>query len=207
VQSERSAFFIPQDARYGAAARSSSCSSKTCLLISYTTNAFPVRTFPLEHRLIAPHVLSQSSRVNMSLPVRLQLSSGIHGMQLTSIHQYSTTILVRRSLEARWMTCDVPSTRNDSPSDGRREDYQSRLVGYSRSGGLRPSPAPVLPPDRRLRHLLFPSQSTQLRKCPKQGALRFSMQSDSNTEPYCVVVARAEAPLALNAGDPCRHQA
>jgi len=75
------------------------------------------------------------------------------------------------------MTCDVPSTRNDSPGNGRREGYQSRTVGYSRSGGLRPSPALVLPPDRRLRHLLFPSQSTQLRKRPKQGAQRFSMGS------------------------------
>jgi hypothetical protein len=94
----------PRDARRGAAARSSSCSSKTCLLISYTTNAFPVRIFPLVHPLIAAHVLSQSSRVNMSLPVRLQLPAGIHDVQLTSIPQYSITIPVRRSLQARWMT-------------------------------------------------------------------------------------------------------
>jgi len=44
----------------------------------------------------------------MSLPVRLQLSTGIHEVQLTSIHQYSTTIPVRRSPQARRMTCDVP---------------------------------------------------------------------------------------------------
>ena len=69
VQSERSALF-PRDARRGPAACSSSRSSKTCLLISYTTNAFPVRTIPLEQPLIAAHTLSRSSRVNMSLLVR-----------------------------------------------------------------------------------------------------------------------------------------
>lgn len=33
-------------------------------------------------------------------------------MRLTSIYQYSTIILVRRSPEPRWTASDIPSTRN-----------------------------------------------------------------------------------------------
>ena len=76
---------------------------------------FPCTHFPLKHCLIAAHVLSQSSRVNMSLLVRLQLPTGLHNAQLTSVYQYLTTIPVRLALLVRWMTCDVPSNTERQP--------------------------------------------------------------------------------------------
>ena len=47
---------------------------------------------------------------------------------------------------------------------GRRETYQPRAVGYRRTRRLRPTPAPLLPTDRRLPDMLLDREPAILRQ-------------------------------------------
>lgn len=53
--------------------------------------------------------------------------------------------------------------------DGGRQAHQPGSVGYGRPGGLRPTAPALLPPDRRVPHMLLARQPRLLRERSRQG--------------------------------------